>query len=147
MYTTEDGITVSSTVVGIEHPLNAIDDIVNKIDNNLGILLTSSYEFPGRYARWSVGFTAPAIQIEGTGLNFKIKALNARGVILIGMIEQKLLQENQLFSMKSRNAKLDGTIVIDGSVIASEEYFPEEERSKQPSLFSLVRSIRDLFLR
>lgn len=145
MYTTEDGITVSSTVVGIEHPLNAIDDIVNKIDNNLGILLTSSYEFPGRYARWSVGFTAPAIQIEGTGLNFKIKALNARGVILIGMIEQKLLQENQLFSMKSRNAKLDGTIVIDGSVIASEEYFPEEERSKQPSLFSLVRSIRDLF--
>ena len=32
---------------------------------NLGVLLTSSYEFLGRYARWTVGFTAPALQIEG----------------------------------------------------------------------------------
>lgn len=32
-----------------------------------GVLLTSSYEYPGRYSRWTVGFTAPALQIEGAG--------------------------------------------------------------------------------
>lgn len=32
-----------------------------------------------------------------------------------------------------------------GCIIPSTSYFPEEERSKQPSLFSLVRVIKDLF--
>jgi hypothetical protein len=36
--------------------------------NVLGVLLKSSYEYPGRYARWTVGFVAPAIQIEGLGI-------------------------------------------------------------------------------
>jgi anthranilate synthase len=39
--------------------------------------------------------------------------------------------------------KTDG--VLQGSVIPSNRYFPEEERSKQPSLFSVVRSLKELF--
>ena len=44
----------------------AIESLITLLDDHKGVLLTSSYEFPGRYARWSVGFVAPALQIEGS---------------------------------------------------------------------------------
>ena len=42
-----------------------IQRMILDLDNTKGAILTSSYEFPGRYARWTVGFTAPPIVIEG----------------------------------------------------------------------------------
>lgn len=116
-----------------------------------GVLLRSSYDYPGRYARWTVGIGSPAVQIEGMGCDFNITALNARGEILVRMINEHLLTQTDLFTIESHNT--DSThnnftgIVIKGKVIQSTEskYFPEEERSKQPSLFSLTRTVRDIF--
>ncbi len=147
VYTTSSGVTVSSSVVGVDDTQGALNELITQIDNQKGLLLTSSYEFPGRYTRWSVGFTAPAIQISGTGLDFQIAALNERGMVLADIIKEKLLSETNLFSVKekSETREEDGAVVFSGSVKASGDYFPEEERSKQPSLFSLVRTVRDIF--
>ena len=102
---------------------------------------------PGRYSRWTVGFTAPPVQIEGKGLDFTIEALNSRGDILVNMIRSHLELSPELFSVSI--ASEDGRQVIRGRVVRDSSLlssFTEEERSKQPSLFSLVRSVRELFL-
>lgn len=118
-----------------------------------GVLLTSSYEFPGRYSRWTVGFTAPAIQIEGTGLNFTITALNERGQVLSSFIRSRLEGDHDLFTLDdiithhSHGNNSIGVSSFSGHVVRSldGQYFTEEDRSKQPSLFSLVRAVRDVF--
>jgi len=39
------------------------------------VLLTSSYEFPGRCARWMLGFSDPPLELSGTGRDFRVRAL------------------------------------------------------------------------
>lgn len=51
-----------------------------------------------------------------------------------------MLSYDKLFALNL----IDET-TLSGKVIPSSRYFNEEERSQQPSLFSLVRAIRDLF--
>jgi anthranilate synthase len=104
--------------------------------------MTSSYEYPGRYTRWTVGFAAPALQIEGRGFDFKIMALNGRGLVLLALIREHLNKFNEEFSIESES--IEDT--IKGSIVqSSSNYFAEENRSKQPSLFSVVRVVKDLF--
>ena len=86
--------------------------------------------------------TIPHMCNAGRGLDFKIKALNDRGKILLSYVTNHLANSPELFALDMTS---DNNILLTGSVIPSEEYFPEEERSKQPTLFSLIRSIRDLF--
>ena len=53
---------------------------------------------------------------------------------------QHILEKSSLFQINHQDAK-----VIQGQVIPSNQYFAEEERSKQSSLFTLIREIRNLF--
>eukprot|EP01041_Mallomonas_annulata_P002402 gene2402-4659_t len=138
-YISDGGIQISTNVVNVANIASEMDNLVKLLDDHKGVLLTSSYEFPGRYARWSIGFVSPALQIEGTGGSFSITALNSRGVIIREMIRKHLASQPELFLISA------SVEVLSGSVITSSQYFPEEERSKQPSLFSLVRAIRELF--
>jgi len=144
-----DGSYESASGVKVEFTINdvgsdsaqEIEHLITKLDDQKGVLLTSSYEFPGRYARWSVGFVAPAIQIEGRGLDFTVTALNDRGVVLCDILRARLSGEPSTFVITSSSDKY----VLAGRVIPATKYFSEEERSKQPSLFSLVRAVREVF--
>ena len=78
--------------------------------------------------------------IEGRGLDFNITSLNNRGNVILSIISSNLKSSPELFSII-----LSNETVLSGCVKPSQKYFPEEERSKQPTLFSLVRAIRDLF--
>ena len=91
-----------------------------------------------------MGFVAPALQIEGRGFDFVVKPLNDRGVVLAACIKAHLMKSTELFNIKTSIAG-DTNGAIRGSVIPSTRYFAEEERSKQPSLFSLIRAIQELF--
>ncbi len=64
----------------------ALDRILPKLDTVRGGLLTSSYEYPGRYRRWAIGFVNPPLEIATRDHNFTITALNERGEILIKQI-------------------------------------------------------------
>ena len=144
-YISSKGVEVLYSVKGLT-PIETsaeVNRLVSSLDDFKGVLLSSSYEVPGRYSRWTVGFIAPPLQIEGRGLHFNVTALNKRGELLIGVIHKHLTSQKDLFSIKDDS---DGTTIISGSVIPSpNEYFDEENRSKQPSLFSLIRSIREVF--
>jgi anthranilate synthase len=71
--------------------------------------------------------------------------LNEKGKTLIRFISLHLKKQPHLFKLNGPfNVGFDG---VSGIVNSLPEgiYFPEEERSKQPSLFTLVRSIREIF--
>ena len=136
-YVSPAGIRVTRKVLPVVDVANSIKEMVLCLDDTKGAILTSSYEFPGRYARWTVGFTSPPLAIEGVGMNFTIKALNARGRILLNMITSHLAKDPGLFCLHKRIQEDQSFLA--GSIIPSVEYFPEEERSCQPTLFSLVR--------
>ena len=137
-YTTKSGIIVSRTVT--EVPIEtALEDILWSLNSQRGGLLGSSYEYPGRYKRWAMGFVNPPLELSTCDRNFTIKALNKRGTILIPFLAERLTKKPQIESIE-----VDATCIT-GSIIQTAQLFTEEERSKQPSAFSIVREILNVF--
>src|SRR2546423_13636534 len=77
-YTTDKGIRVLRTVEEVAVD-GAIDQIVDALDTHRGALFASSYEYPGRYTRWDVGFVDPLLELACRGREVTITALNRRG--------------------------------------------------------------------
>jgi anthranilate synthase len=137
-YTTKSGIIVSRTVT--EVPLEtALEDILWSLNSQKGGLLGSSYEYPGRYKRWAMGFVNPPLELSTCDRNFTIKALNRRGKSLIAFLAEKLTKKSQIEKITIE------ANCISGSIIQTEQLFTEEERSRQPSAFSIVREILHAF--
>ena len=55
----------------------------SSLDSRRGVLLTSSFEYPGRYTRWDIGFVDPPLVFTTRGRAFSFDALNARGALLL----------------------------------------------------------------
>jgi anthranilate synthase len=137
-YRTKLGIQVHRTVEEI--PVDgAIKPLIPALDQSRGVLLTSSYEYPGRYTRWDIGFINPPLSLESRGRNFHISALNGRGCFLLPIIAEVIRGVSAVVESEMRRYTLDGVIVERSS------RFAEEERSKQPSIFSVVRAVVSLF--
>ena len=129
----------------------AMEELVRQLDDHRGVVLTSSYEFPGRYARWSLGFVDPPLEISGRGQELKIVALNARGRLILPAIQtamESLKNEGILESVEtSVTEKMEGTgdamegtpTRVDVKVVPPPEVgtFSEEERSRQVSLLEI----------
>ena len=158
-YLTKGGIQVTANVAGLEFSKSptsedgseaVIENLIEKLDSHKGVLLTSSYEFPGRYARWSLGFVDPPLEVSGKADKCTIKALNDRGRVLLPAIEkamQELKQQNVLADVKVFKQQQDSTtttrsfssadipsmVQIDVTVVPPPEVgtFNEEERSRQ----------------
>ncbi|MEA5594964.1 anthranilate synthase [Rivularia sp. UHCC 0363] len=138
-YTTLGGVNISRTVTEVE--INAaLEDILFHLDSKRGGLLKSSYEYPGRYKRWAIGFVNPPLEVATRDKGFTITALNERGEILLPMLLQRLSEHPQLSEVK-----VDNTQKITGGVKPTEQFFTEEERSKQPSAFTVIRDILQVF--
>ncbi|MBW4663208.1 MAG: anthranilate synthase [Chroococcus sp. CMT-3BRIN-NPC107] len=137
-YTTKSGINVSRTVTEVELE-TALEDILWSLNSQRGGLLGSSYEYPGRYKRWAMGFVNPPLELSTCDRNFTIKALNKRGAVLIPFLAARLTKKSQI-----ERVTVEATYII-GSIAQSDRLFAEEERSKQPSAFSIVREILQAF--
>ena len=137
-YTTKGGIQVSVEIASIE-PEIAVEDLVDRLDSARGVLLSSSYEYPGRYTRWDLGFVDPPLVVTSHDQEIRLEALNERGQVLLSLLGRAL-------------GKVDGVSVVDETatfVVCNVERppkrFEEEDRSRQPSAFSAVRASGDLF--
>jgi anthranilate synthase len=137
-YLTKGGIAVERHSVVLPEG-DVAEPLVRALDHKLGCFFSSSVEFPGRYSRWDIGFKNPPVMIVGRGRKFRIQALNDRGRILMRAI---------CGAMESADT-VEGLIaddgVLSGRVREPAERFAEEQRSRQPSLFSVVRRLVDLF--
>jgi len=137
-YRTKLGIEVHRTVKEI--PVDdAIKPLITALDQSRGVLLTSSYEYPGRYTRWDIGFVDPPLCLESRGRDFHISALNERGCFLLPIIAEVIRGVAAVIESEVHGYTLDGIIA------AHSGRFVEEERSKQPSIFSVVRAVVNLF--
>ena len=149
-FMTKGGIQVSANVEGLEYTRTGdepslanknsseavIERLVQKLDSHKGVLLTSSYEFPGRYARWSLGFIDPPLEVSGKANQCTIKALNDRGKILLPAIEkamQGMKEEKTLSDVNIIVEEGEGMVQIDVTIVPPPPVgtFSEEERSRQ----------------
>ena len=101
------------------------------------MLVLSKYLMPTlsdfRYARWSLGFVDPPLEVSGTGNHCKISALNARGQVLLEPVMaamNKLLADGSLADVTKEGDVIDVTVAPPAEVGT----FSEEERSRQVRL-------------
>ena len=133
-YTTPSGISV--TRLGSAIPFKkGLGHLLHKLDRYRGIYLSSGYEYPERYSRWDVASVCPPLQIIAAGRDLEFQPLNARGEVLnrmlFGILEKHPHWEQFGFDGGSLRGRLQPL----------PEIFPEEQRSKQPSAFSILRAI------
>ena len=137
-YTSAGGVAITRTV-RVEPREDAIPSLAGALDERLGVLLTSSFEYPGRYTRWDIGFCDPVLSFTGRQRGFEVRACNERGAVLIPAIASVLESCDAVADVEADSHAVIGTVRTSG------EWFPEELRSKQPTLFSVVRALIDLF--
>lgn len=137
-YQTHAGLTVAYEDESLTYE-NAIAPLLKQLDTFRGALYTSSFEFPGRYTLWDVGFVNPPLVITSHHRNITISALNERGDVLLRMMKSAIegIQHVNVLSVASNEIRLH--------VDETTETFAEEMRSMQPSVFSVIRSLIQYF--
>jgi anthranilate synthase len=136
-YVTNGGIRIDREIE--DRPYSPADtSLAEALDSRRGVLFSSSFEFPGRYTRWDMGFVDPPLVLTARARHFSIEALNPRGRVLLPAIGAALAR---LPAMTVRSS--DDIIV--GSVAEQQQRFAEEDRSRQPSVFSVLRALIRLF--
>lgn len=140
-YLTRGGLAVERSSENVDGN-QAIEKLIDTLDSRRGSMFTSNYEYPGRYTRWDMGFTDPALDISSWGRRVEITAHNERGLLLVNAVDSALR------SMASGNAvdsyeKFDDSIRLE--ISAHSQSFTEEERSRQPSVFSVLREVIAFF--
>jgi anthranilate synthase len=137
-YRTRGGVTVQREV-WLGPSEREHDTLARILDSRRGVLFSSSFEFPGRYTRLDMGFVDPPLVLTARGRAFSVEALNARGRIVHEAVEKALAA---LEVAQTRRISDDR---IEGEVRESDTRFPEEQRSRQPSIFSVLRALNELF--
>jgi anthranilate synthase len=137
-YATAGGIAVTRETR--EETYQPADNaLARALDDRRGVLFSSSFEFPGRYTRWDMGFVDPPLALTARGRDFTIEALNRRGRVLMPAVIGALSGLPAIGLDDTDNERVHGEIAETG------ERFPEEQRSRQPSVFSLLRALTGLF--
>jgi anthranilate synthase len=137
-YTCASGVGITRTTQTQEYP-TAVATLASKLDSAPGVLLASSYEYPGRYRRWDIGFVNPPLMFEGRGRSLQVSALNQRGRVLLPEIELALRGCDAVASVQ---ANAEGFEV---QIKESSGHFTEEQRSRQPTVFSALRALTSHF--
>ncbi|SIQ32632.1 anthranilate synthase, component I /anthranilate synthase, component II [Rhizobium sp. RU33A] len=137
-YQTRGGVTVTRRRRPTPYG-DAISTYVDKLDERRGAVFSSNYEYPGRYTRWDTAIVDPPLGISSFGRKVWIEAYNGRGEALLSMIADALASVDDL-AMGARTAtRLDLDVKLPSRV------FTEEERSKMPTVFTVLRAITALF--
>jgi anthranilate synthase len=137
-YITKGGIRVTREIRN--HDYQPADTaLAQSLDERRGVLFSSSFEFPGRYTRWDMGFVDPPLVFTARGRRFSVDALNGRGRVLLDPVAESLAD------LGAVRVERVGRDRMSGEIEQSEQRFPEESRSRQPSVFSVLRALVDLF--
>lgn len=133
-HTTEGGVTITRTRRFIDHE-DAISNMMDALDTRIGAVLSSNYEYPGRYTRWDTAMVDPPIILSAHGRDMEIKAATPRGIPLLSMIAICLDQHAHVEKMDVGDELITLTVKTPDHVIS------EEERSRAPTVFSVLRAI------
>src|SRR4051812_47937500 len=137
-YVTAGGIGVQRRKQAVDAH-SAVENLIDALDSRRGVLLSSNYDYPGRYTRWDLGLCDPLLELTSRDRTIELRALNERGELLLPSLRRCLeaLPETERLNATARGLR---------AVIRSpERRFSEEERSRQPSVFSAIRALVQLF--
>jgi anthranilate synthase len=137
-FSTRGGVTVFRSAEE-QDGRTAVEDLIDRLDRQRGVLLSSNYDYPGRYTRWDVGFANPPLSVVSTGRRITVEALNARGDVLLPAVRGAVERSDAVTGLETAEHGFAATLREPGGRV------PEEQRSKQPSVFSVLRSIIDTF--
>ena len=146
--TTGAGVTITRTAGGFDPARLA--EIAALVDLRRGGVLSSGMEYPGRYTRWHLAYVNPPVEIATRGRQVTARALNDRGRVLMPVIAEALRRVGteipdppQDNSKKRRAAQTPARQPDQLTVYVAEGGggFTEEERSRQPTVFSALREI------
>jgi anthranilate synthase len=137
-YTTPHGIQVTRTVSKTNFR-KGLTHLLSDLDQHRGIYLSSGYEYPGRYSRWDIASTCPPLEIISYDRRFEFRPLNARGREILRLFHPLLAQHPHWDEFGYEGEMLAGKL----KPLA--HLFSEEERSKQPSAFSILRALIEEF--
>ena len=137
-YQCDGGVKVRRAQVKLNYQTATLN-LANSLNDSPGVLLASSFEYPGRYTRWDIGFVNPPIRISAQGRSLRIDALNRRGEILLPEIFAALEFEQAIEVIASSVQAIELTLKT------GQEPESEELRSRQPSVFSVLRALVSFF--
>jgi len=137
-YTTRHGVTVTRSASKVPYR-RGLKHLLRELDAYRGFYLSSGYEYPGRYSRWDIASVRPLVEIAAFGREMEFRPLNLRGEMLNRMLLAVLGGHPHW-----------GSLAVEGGVLRGRlrplpELFAEEERSKQPSAFTILRALIEEF--
>ncbi len=137
-YTTPHGIEVTRTVLKANYR-KGLKHLLSDLDQHRGIYLSSGYEYPGRYSRWDIAATRPPLEVVSYDRHVEFRPLNLRGGKIVEL----------LFPVLAHHPHWEECAIEDGALTGRlkplPKLFPEEERSKQPSAFTILRALIEEF--
>ena len=137
-YVTDGGVTVTRKRRAAAYD-DAIAGYVDKLDERRGAVFSSNYEYPGRYTRWDTAIVDPPLSISSFGRDVWLEAYNGRGEVLLALIARHLETVADLTLGALTATRLDLTINEPARI------YTEEERSKKPTVFTVLRAVTGLF--
>lgn len=133
-YRTQGAVQVYRASVGIEYE-DATAELINALDTCPGALFSSSFEFPGRYSRWDLGFTDPPLRLVARSRHISIEALNERGELLLDLCRDLVTNDTDVTGIASKDSELGFTLRDPEPVLI------EEERTRQRTVFTFLRKL------
>ncbi len=132
-YKTRAGLTVARHVDYFTGG-TALDDLIVRLDQRRGVVLSSGTTVPGRYESFDLGFSDPPLLLETTGTDFTLTALNKRGQVLIAFLADTL--QDPCIALDGRTMSK-----LKGHIIRGEAPVEEDQRTRRASVMSLVRDM------
>jgi anthranilate synthase len=144
-YTTAGGVRVAHQ----QQRCNGAHELAQRLpllDSHRGLMLSTGVDYPGRYRRRDLLLLNPPVQICAREKELQIEALNTRGELLL---HECLLALSSCPAHKALPADFTVSKISRQKLICevplSNNFFPEELRTRQPSVFSVLRSLTDHF--
>ena len=151
--TAAGGVTITRTTDQFDPA--ELTKIAALVDRRRGGVLSSGMEYPGRYTRWHMAYVNPPVEIACRGRQVTARALNDRGLVLMPVIRDAMLRvgvarpepgpAGQAAGDDTGHGALGGLSTVTVFVPEGEETFTEEQRSRRPTVFSVLREITAAF--
>lgn len=143
--TSRAGISLSVVTETLAYD-SALTSIVAQLDDHRGCLFSSGFDYPGRHSRWDIGFCDPAVEFTSRQRSFEFRGLNPQGNAIVRLLGEGLDLSGcveQLELIPASGSESGARLV--GILRPPPKFFPEEERSRQSSVFSVLRAVSQFF--
>src|SRR6202048_5322317 len=124
-YQTARGLTVARHIAHFSGGAS-LEDLIDLLDRRRGVVLSSGTTVPGRYESFDLGFRDPPLQLQTTGADFSLAALNARGEVLIAFLGDVLRDPCVIITEKSASR-------LAGHILRGPAPVDEDQRTRRAS--------------